>query len=68
MSEVIDGKVTCAVCGRHPFLSRDGVCVEYSLIGAPVYWDYMNCPFCGCQILLKKRLRDVSRLNERERE
>jgi len=33
--------------------------VQDPLIGETVYWDYMNCPRCGCQILLRRRYLDI---------
>ena len=53
-------RITCNVCGATPRIHKTGVCVEHPLIGFDTFWDYMNCPECGCQILLNKRLKDVS--------
>ena len=50
--------VTCAVCGTEVIPKRKGTCSTTQIIVGTVYWDYMDCPTCGCQILLNKRLMD----------
>ena len=50
--------ITCHVCGSTFLAKKKGVCVEVPVIGNVVYWDYMDCPGCGCQIKLSKRLLD----------
>lgn len=49
-------KIKCNVCGGEFFPHKDGVCWDTPVIGNTSYWDYMDCPYCGVQILLKKRL------------
>lgn len=55
----ISGMIACSVCGTISTMHRTGTCESPQLIGPTVYWDYMNCPNCGCQILLNKRLVDI---------
>lgn len=50
--------ITCSVCGATFPAKKKGVCVECPVIGPVIYWDYMDCPGCGCQIKLSKRLLD----------
>lgn len=50
--------VKCAVCGTEVIPKRKGTCSTTQIIVGTVYWDYMDCPSCGCQILLNKRLMD----------
>jgi len=57
-------KVTCTVCGATSQIHKTGICVDTPLFGPTSYWDYMDCPMCGCQILLRKRLVDVDDLME----
>ena len=68
MSEILSQpkRVTCSVCGATPPIHKTGICVDTPLIGPTLYWDYMDCPMCGCQILLSKRLVDVDDLMEAE--
>lgn len=49
-------KIKCNVCESEFEPKSIGVCVDNPIIGSETYWDYMDCPFCGCQLLLKKRL------------
>ena len=58
---------TCSVCGATiNQIHKTGICVDVPLIGSPSYWDYMDCPFCGCQILLRKRLLNMTEIMEEE--
>ena len=50
--------VKCTVCGTEVIPKRKGTCSTTQIIVGTVYWDYMDCPSCGCQILLNKRLMD----------
>lgn len=49
----------CEVCGTHVLIKKSGTCVQRPMIGETSYWDYMDCPRCGCQILLKRRYLDI---------
>ena len=49
---------TCEVCGALYEAKRSGTCVKSEVLIADTLWDYMNCPRCGCQILLGRRYRD----------
>ena len=49
----------CDVCGMHVPIKKSGTCVQRPVIGETIYWDYMNCPRCGCQILLRRRYLDI---------
>lgn len=51
--------ITCGVCKMKFAPVRSGTCVDVAPIIGKGYWDYMNCPYCGCQVLLKKRLLDI---------
>lgn len=55
--------VECGVCGRKLKPIRGGTC-KSDVFGLMQYWDYMNCPNCGCQVILKKRLEDIAGLLE----
>lgn len=55
--------VTCTVCGTEVKPKRKGTCSTTQIIVGTVYWDYMDCPTCGCQILLNKRLMDDTDLS-----
>ena len=55
--------VTCTVCGTEVKPKRKGTCSTTQIIVGTVYWDYMDCPTCGCQILLSKRLMDDTDLS-----
>ena len=50
---------TCEVCGASFPIKSEGVCVHPEVLIADTLWDYMNCPACGCQLLLRRRCRDV---------
>ena len=55
--------VKCTVCGTEVRPKRKGTCYTTQLFVGTVYWDYMDCPKCGCQILLNKRLMDDTALS-----
>lgn len=52
--------IECEVCGADVPTISTGVCVKPEVIIADTLWDYTNCPECGCQILLKRRYRDIN--------
>lgn len=52
--------VECEVCGTEIIPESTGVCVKPEVLIADTLWDYMNCPTCGCQILLARRCRDIT--------
>ena len=47
--------VECRVCGKKLKPIREGTC-KSNTFGFLQSWDYMNCPNCGCQVVLKSRL------------
>ena len=55
--------VECGVYGRKLKPIRGGTC-KSDVFGLMQSWDYMNCPNCGCQVILKKRLEDIAGLLE----
>ena len=52
--------IECDVCGKDVLAISTGVCVRPEVLIGDTLWDYANCPNCGCQILLKRRYRDVN--------
>lgn len=51
---------TSKVCGASFPIKSEGVCVHPEVLIADTLWDYMNCPACGCQLLLSQRCRDIN--------
>lgn len=53
----------CSVCGNGIKLKKEKVYVVRecnSLVNATTY-NAIDCPFCGCQTILKKRLYEVKK-------
>ena len=69
-------KMKCSVCGKRfmpdkesVYLVHDPVTVFTVLSTAQSVSDAIDCPRCGCQALLKKRLQKIEeRKNENEAE
>ena len=63
-------KITCKVCGKRvypkaEYVVRDKIVsggINAALNGSPSendIYDAMDCPECGCQMVIKKRMRKV---------
>lgn len=57
-------RVTCDVCGSSITPCKEGICTASPLLFGMALYDYMNCPNCGCQVILKKRLTDIGRADD----
>ena len=58
MVDITKGFDFCEICGSLYQKKSEGVCVKPEFLCADTLWDYMNCPRCGCQIILRRRYRD----------
>ena len=53
----------CSVCGNGIKLKKEKVYIAKecnSLVNSTIY-NAIDCPFCGCQTILKKRLYEVKK-------
>jgi len=63
---VSQGKKKCDICGNGINLKKKNIYSVYkSIFPQPVLiYDAINCPFCGCQTLLKVRYQKVEKSNK----
>ena len=65
-------KITCKVCGKSVYPKAEYVVKDRTFSGGiaaamsgnydePKIYDAMDCPACGCQMVLKERLRKEER-------
>lgn len=65
-------KITCKVCGKSVYPKSEYVVKDRTVSGGiaatlsgnydePKIYDAMDCPECGCQMVLKERLRKEER-------
>ena len=65
-------KITCKVCGKSVYPKAEYVVKDGTVSGGiaaamsgnydePKIYDAMDCPACGCQMVLKERLRKEER-------
>lgn len=56
--KISSGKIRCSVCGKRLEVHKEYTYeVVQEMFGTKHFYDCIDCPKCGCQIVMKERKR-----------